>query len=227
DTRVDIKVVLLGKEYVGKTALVERFLHERFVTGHTYQSTIGAAYGSRRINTSNNLPVVLGIWDTAGSERYESMARIYYRGAGAAVICYDITDAVSLERAKFWTRELQKYEDRCKLYFCGCKRDLAEADPTCRQVGEEEVVVFAESIGGRAFETSSKTGENIDRLFRQIADDFSAEPSLLSNTFGGSVGTAGPANSGHSFSLHRGGGSNRIGGARGGTGGSSRCPCSN
>ena len=33
--------------------------------------------------------ITLGIWDTAGSERYESMSRIYYRGTAAAVVCYD------------------------------------------------------------------------------------------------------------------------------------------
>ena len=26
--------------------------------------------------------------DTAGSERYESMSRIYYRGAKAAIVCF-------------------------------------------------------------------------------------------------------------------------------------------
>lgn len=26
--------------------------------------------------------------DTAGSERYEAMSRIYYRGAKAAIVCY-------------------------------------------------------------------------------------------------------------------------------------------
>ena len=28
------------------------------------------------------------VQDTAGSERYESMSRIYYRGAKAAIVCY-------------------------------------------------------------------------------------------------------------------------------------------
>lgn len=35
------------------------------------------------------------IWDTAGQERYHSLAPMYYRGAQAAIIVYDITNQVS------------------------------------------------------------------------------------------------------------------------------------
>jgi GTPase SAR1 family protein len=42
--------------------------------------------------------VLLGVWDTAGSERYESMSRIYYRGAKAAIICYDVTNESSWDK---------------------------------------------------------------------------------------------------------------------------------
>lgn len=35
------------------------------------------------------------IWDTAGQERYNSLAPMYYRGAHAAVIVYDITKRVN------------------------------------------------------------------------------------------------------------------------------------
>ena len=76
--KVDMKVVLLGREFCGKTSLVERFLNERFAGENKYQNTIGAAYGARTVNVGGRY-VVLGIWDTAGSERYESMSRMYYR----------------------------------------------------------------------------------------------------------------------------------------------------
>lgn len=39
--------------------------------------------------------IKLDIWDTAGQERYHSLAPMYYRGAAAAVVVYDINNAVS------------------------------------------------------------------------------------------------------------------------------------
>ena len=49
---VDLKVVLLGAESSGKTSLAERFLHDRYFgreSGCRYQSTIGAAYGEKKM----------------------------------------------------------------------------------------------------------------------------------------------------------------------------------
>ena len=48
-SHVDMKVVLLGKEFCGKTSLVERFINERFIGENRYQNTIGAAYGARNM----------------------------------------------------------------------------------------------------------------------------------------------------------------------------------
>jgi len=76
--KIDVKVVMLGKEFSGKTSLVERFLNERFSGDNRYQATIGAAYGARAVSVDGR-EVVIGVWDTAGSERYESMTRMYYR----------------------------------------------------------------------------------------------------------------------------------------------------
>ncbi|KAG8128429.1 hypothetical protein E2320_015285 [Naja naja] len=112
--RVDAKVVMLGKEYVGKTSLVERYVHNRFLVG-PYQNTIGAAFVAKVMPVGGRT-VTLGIWDTAGSERYEAMSRIYYRGAKAAIVCYDLTDRSSFQRAKFWVNELQNFEEVDELF---------------------------------------------------------------------------------------------------------------
>ena len=47
------------------------------------------------------------IWDTAGQERYHSLAPMYYRGAQAAIIVYDVTNVDTFARAKVWVKELQ------------------------------------------------------------------------------------------------------------------------
>ncbi|XP_005098103.1 ras-related protein Rab-24 isoform X2 [Aplysia californica] len=172
--KVDIKVVLLGKAYAGKTSLVERFIHNRFV-GDTvpYQNTIGAAFGAKTV-TIDNKNVIIGIWDTAGSERYEAMSRIYYRGARAAIVCYDLTDKSSFDRARFWIGELQKHEENCQIYLCGTKYDLVEAEPALRKIDERETRALAIDVRGEVYETSSKTGKDIERIFRKIATDYLA-----------------------------------------------------
>jgi Ras-related protein Rab-5C len=43
----------------------------------------------------NDETVKFEIWDTAGQERYHSLAPMYYRGAAAAIVVYDITNPVS------------------------------------------------------------------------------------------------------------------------------------
>lgn len=170
-SHVDLKVVLLGMEYGGKTSLVERYLYDRFDDPSPYQNTIGAAYGERRIGVRNR-KIRLGIWDTAGSERYEAMSRIYYRGAGAAVVCFDLTDRQSYQKAKFWVEELRKHEEKCKIFLCGTKKDLIMDNARDRAIHFTDTVDYAEEIGAKLVETSSKTGEGIAVLFRQIAEDY-------------------------------------------------------
>ncbi|KAK7801550.1 hypothetical protein U0070_006695 [Myodes glareolus] len=176
--RVDVKVVMLGKEYVGKTSLVERYVHDRFLVG-PYQNTIGAAFVAK-VMCVGDRTVTLGIWDTAGSERYEAMSRIYYRGAKAAIVCYDLTDSSSFERAKFWVKELRSLEEGCQIYLCGTKSDLLEEDRRRRRVDFHDVQDYADSkcskafedIKAQLFETSSKTGQSVDELFQKVAEDY-------------------------------------------------------
>lgn len=176
-SHVDLKVVLLGKEYGGKTSLVERYLYDRFDSATPYQNTIGAAYGAKQVAIRNR-KITLGIWDTAGSERYEAMSRIYYRNAGAAVICFDLVDRESFQKAKFWVEELRKYEEKCNIFLCGTKNDLIKEEGRPRAVHYSDAQDYADAIGAKMFETSSKTGEGIADLFFQVAVDHLSTASL-------------------------------------------------
>ncbi|KAF8362096.1 hypothetical protein PRIPAC_89019 [Pristionchus pacificus] len=91
------KLVLLGESAVGKSSLVLRFVKGQF---HEYQeSTIGAAFLTQIVRFSpivclDEATVKFEIWDTAAQERYHSLAPMYYRGAQAAIVVYDITNQV-------------------------------------------------------------------------------------------------------------------------------------
>jgi len=113
--------------------------------------------------------VTLGVWDTAGQERYESMSRIYYRSAKATIVCFDLTDAKSFDKVKFWVDELLSNEEDCDIYVVGTKLDLVQ-EGTDRGRSQQEVKEYANKINAKVFETSSKTGEGIEQLFQDIAD---------------------------------------------------------
>ena len=38
------------------------------------------------------------------------MSRIYYRGARAAILCFDLTDGERFDKARFWSGELEQNE---------------------------------------------------------------------------------------------------------------------
>ncbi|KAH8041336.1 hypothetical protein HPB51_014617 [Rhipicephalus microplus] len=66
------------------------------------------------------------IWDTAGQERYHSLAPMYYRGAQAAIVVYDITNQDTFGRAKTWVKELQRQASpSIVIALAGNKADLA------------------------------------------------------------------------------------------------------
>merc|ERR1711974_92550 len=90
----DAKLVLLGNSGVGKTSVVLRYVQG--VYSLDQPSTIGASFMTKRMFL-DDWKVKLQIWDTAGQERFRSMAPMYYRGASAAILVYDITSVESFE----------------------------------------------------------------------------------------------------------------------------------
>jgi small GTP-binding protein len=93
-------------------------------------------------------------WDTAGQERYHSLAPMYYRGAAAAVVVYDIGSAESFAKAQAWVRELQRQgAPGAVIALAGNKADLAGEG---RAVTAEEARAYATENGLHFWETSAK-----------------------------------------------------------------------
>nr|KJB64887.1 hypothetical protein B456_010G070200 [Gossypium raimondii] len=160
---IQAKLVFLGDMGAGKTSLVSRFVRGQF--SDFQESTIGAAFFTQVLSL-NEATIKLDIWDTAGQERYHSLAPMYYRGAAAAVVVYDLTSSESFERAKKWVQELQRQGNPNLIKFLVANKvDLEEK----RKVGNEEGELYAKENGLNFLETSAKTAHNVNELFYEIA----------------------------------------------------------
>ncbi|EHH30900.1 ras-related protein Rab-5A-like [Macaca thibetana thibetana] len=157
------KLVLLGESAVGKSSLVLRFVKGQF---HEFQeSTIGAAFLTQTV-CLDDTTVKFEIRDTAGQERYHSLAPMYYRGAQAVIVVYDITNEESFARAKNWVKELQRQASpNTVIALAGNKANLANK----RAVNFQEAQSFADDNSLLFMETSAKTSMDVNEIFMAIA----------------------------------------------------------
>lgn len=170
------KICLLGSAAVGKTSICSRFT--RGVFSSTEPSTIGAAFQTRSIDLPD-ASIKLELWDTAGQERYRSLASMYYRGAQAVVVVYDITSRESFDAAQAWVRELKKKLEGGKIIIAlaGNKKDLANR----REVDYDEACVYAKEQGiPIVFEVTAKDerDDGINNLFVAVAKALPRQPQL-------------------------------------------------
>ena len=159
---ISSKVVILGQSAVGKSSIINRFIHDKF--DDFQESTIGAAFFTKTIE-KEKFNIKLDIWDTAGQERYRSLAPMYYRGAKVAIVVFDLTDSGTLSTAKIWINELRKNGDpRCEVLLVGNKSDLY------KQITNVDINNFAIENDVEYIEASAKTGSNIKIIFDKISD---------------------------------------------------------
>lgn len=111
------------------TLLARSCLCVRFCRGEFFdyqEPTIGAAFLTQTIQLPDCV-MRMEIWDTAGQERYRSLAPMYYRGAAAAVVVFDVTSEASFTGAKTWVGELRRRADAgIVIALAGNKADVKE-----------------------------------------------------------------------------------------------------
>ncbi|KAG2722954.1 hypothetical protein I3760_02G151000 [Carya illinoinensis] len=160
---IQAKLVLVGDMGTGKTSLVLKFVKGQFFDN--LEPTIGAAFFTQVLSLAE-ATVKFDIWDTAGQERYHSLAPMYYRGAAAAVVVYDISSMDTFTRAKKWVQELQRQGSQNLVMALVANKSDLDAK---REVAIEEGEQFSQENGMFFTETSAKTSQNINELFFEIA----------------------------------------------------------
>jgi small GTP-binding protein len=152
------RVVLVGDSSVGKTSIVNSFLHKSF--NGSEPTTIGAAHESYA-EVRDGLAMELQIWDTAGQEKYKSLGPVYYRQAAAALAVFDMANRDSFDNLPGWVREFRSVAGSdAVVVVVGNKTDL---DPHAVSCADAEQWCAAQ---GFAFvPTSAKLGTAVPEVF--------------------------------------------------------------
>ena len=153
------KYIIIGDSAVGKSNILLRYIHDKF--NEEFQSTIGVEFGAKNLKIEDKI-YRIQIWDTAGQETFRSITRAYYKNSVCACVVYDITNKNSFNNIKSWIEDCKKASPKTVfLILIGNKVDLEDK----REVSYEEGSVYAEKNGMLFFETSAKTGKNIEEIF--------------------------------------------------------------
>ncbi len=158
------KLILIGDSNCGKTSLINRYVKKQF--SENYICTIGVDFLMKNILLNNEL-IKLQIWDTAGMEKYKQITTSYYRGAQAALICFDLTNYQSFLNLEKWIVDYDRNSNsifKKVIYIIGTKADLVLE----RQVDCKEIEEFVSRNNYAYYECSAKSGTNIDVLFLEL-----------------------------------------------------------
>ena len=159
------KYIIIGDASVGKSNLLIRYVYGEF--NKDYQNTIGVEFGVKNINIKNKI-CRIQIWDTAGQETFKSITKGYYKNSVCAIIVYDITRRDSFNNINTWINDCKTICSKTvSMVLVGAKSDLE----INRQVMKEEGEELAEKNGIPFYETSAKTGENVNEVFFKSAEE--------------------------------------------------------
>eukprot|EP01015_Nassula_variabilis_P010990 TRINITY_DN1894_c0_g1_i11.p2 TRINITY_DN1894_c0_g1~~TRINITY_DN1894_c0_g1_i11.p2 ORF type:complete len:206 (-),score=4.05 TRINITY_DN1894_c0_g1_i11:32-649(-) len=164
-----IRDSLIGDASVGKSSLLLRYTDNTF--SDSYMSTIGVDFKVKSLRVQDKL-IKLQIWDTAGQERFKTIIQSYYKGSQGVFLVYDVTDYQSFQNLDNWLYEIQNNsEPNIEKVLIGNKVDLADK----RKVSQEVAIEWAEKHGIKYFETSAKSGENVDHIFQILSEDMTSK----------------------------------------------------
>ncbi|KAL3313060.1 Ras- protein Rab-27A [Cichlidogyrus casuarinus] len=176
-----IKLLTLGDSSVGKTSILYRYTEEAF--SRKFISTVGVDFRKKTIEVKNGERMSrmnLQLWDTAGQERFRSLTIAFFRDAMGFILVFDLTNEESFINLRKWLSLMREhaYCDEPNFVLVGNKADMVEN----RKITAADASRLAEEFGCvhnlivplkklfriNYFETSAKTGENVDIIIESL-----------------------------------------------------------
>ena len=166
------KILILGASTVGKTSVLIRYIYNTFDPDSVATLGIDVKYKYIKMN---NKKIRLDIWDTAGQDRFQNIAKNYFRNAHAVVFVFDVNKKITTEKLKFWLDNANEYvsKDIVKV-LVGNKIDVEGK----REVSTEQMKSLGHKYNMETFETSAKTGAGIPEIFTYLVTNLIKNPNI-------------------------------------------------
>ncbi len=162
----NVSLITLGEGQVGKTSIIYRYIDDTFTSN--YLATIGIDSKFKKIKLASGEEIKVKILDTAGQERFQSIAANYIKKADGIVFVYDITKAYTFTNLEKWLSNIDEVANDKPCLLIGNKSDMNDK----REVSKEEGMEFTKKFKKEThfYETSCKTGENVEKAINDLVN---------------------------------------------------------
>ena len=160
-----IELITLGDSQVGKSSLLQRFSDDRF--SGNYITTMGIDFKIKYLQIDGK-NIKLLMWDTAGQERFRTMTMQYFNKADCVIFAYDCTSEESFNSMRHWIRQFESHTNGradIEKVLVGNKSDMTDE----KMIEAEQGAALAAEFSMSFYETSAKTGLNVQLVFSSLA----------------------------------------------------------
>ena len=153
------KLIVIGDELVGKTAILNRFKNNQF--NAIYEPTVGLEFQSIPILIDDQ-SVNLLLYDVSGHQKFRSLIPLYASDVNIILLIYDISKNESFNNIDKWFSFLNNINKNEVIFaLVGNKSDLDYN----RKVKIEEAEKYAKDHNFIFQEVSAMNGDGIQELF--------------------------------------------------------------
>ncbi len=193
------KITIFGNSNVGKTTLTKKFVKNEFHS--IVKKTIGVDFEIKKLHYENDVSITLQLWDFSGEPHFESLFPMYLSGSDGGLFLFDITEFKSLMDLDRWLKivydsfpnvkkigqEFSQKNIQIPIIMIATKYDLYENNDLTKveKKNVEDTVEIAKKMAkNRGFDfyiTSSKTGKNVNKIFRELANKIKEYKEIITN----------------------------------------------